>query len=187
MKLHIKNMVCDRCILMVSSELEKLGIRPVSVQLGDVELTETPGPEKMKEIEAAFRNIGFEILQDPKTKTVEAIKQLIIQQIYHDGAPKINYSTLLSENLHRDYTNLSKLFSAEEGITIERYIILQKIERVKALLLYNTLSLSQIADEMGYSSVAHLSGQFKKVTGETVSQYKLHAQPKRNPIDKLTP
>ncbi|MBS1638335.1 MAG: helix-turn-helix transcriptional regulator [Bacteroidetes bacterium] len=189
MKLYVKNMVCDRCISAVTAEINKMGIEPVSVQLGTIELPGNPGTEKLDSLSRSLDLLGFELLYDAKTRTVEAIKQFIIQQIHHmESIPRVNFSTLLSEHLHRDYSYLSKLFSGSEGITIEQYIILQKTERVKELLLYNELSLSQIADDMGYSSVAHLSGQFKKVTGETISHYKNNiASNKRKPIDHVSP
>lgn len=173
--LHIKNMVCNRCILVVRQEMEKLGLHPEKISLGEVILKEDSlNPEQLKALDTALIGTGFERIDDRKSRLMESIKNLVIQKIHHDedSEQKYNWSTILSEALHYEYNYLSNLFSSVEGITLEQYIIRQKIERVKELLFYDELTLSQIANRMGYSSVAHLSGLFKKVTGFTPSELK---------------
>ncbi len=186
MHLYIRNMVCNRCIMVVRSELEKLGFEPVQVQLGEVELKEDlPGPE-LNEFKNRLDELGFELMDDSKSKLIEKIKLLVIQLIHHgDGQMNQNYSVYLSSKLNKEYNYLSHLFSEVEGTTIEKYIINQKIERVKELLVYNELTLSEIADSLGYSSVAHLSGQFRKVTGLTPSYFKQLKENKRKPLDQI--
>ena len=179
-------MVCDRCIMAVRFELTKLNIKPSNIELGEVTIDEDLSDEKKSKLEDALNNIGFELLDDSKTKTIEKIKTAIIQLIHHsDNNIKINYSSFIEDKLKRDYNYLSNLFSEIEGTTIEKYIINQKIERVKELLVYNQLSLSEIAVKMGYSSVAYLSGQFKKVTGLTPSHFKNIKEIKRRSLDKI--
>lgn len=190
MELHIKNMVCNRCILVIRQELEKLGLHPIQISLGDVILEEEHlDKEKLAQLDHALLDLGFERIDDRKVRLIESIKNLVINKIYHAKFldRKFNWSTVLSDELHYDYNYLSSLFSSSEGITLEHYIILQKIERVKELLIYDELSLSEISHRLGYSSVAHLSGQFKKVTGFTPSQLKKSKalQQSRKSIDKL--
>lgn len=173
--LYIKNMVCDRCKMVVNQELEKLGYHPEKVALGEVVLKENNlTTEQQKQIDEALMAVGFVRIDDRKARLIETIKNKIIQMIH--GADrinlKVNWSTLLADEAHYEYGYLSNLFSSMEGITLEQYIIRQKIERVKELLFYDELNLSEIADRLGYSSVAHLSGQFKKITGLTPSELK---------------
>jgi len=173
--LFIKNMVCDRCRIVVSQELEKLGLHPDRVALGEVTLKEeTLTREQQHAIDQALVAVGFERIDDRKAKLIEGIKTKIITLIHHtdDLVRKHNWSDILAEEFHYDYNYLSTLFSSVEGITIEQFIIKQKIERVKELLFYDELTLSEIANKLGYSSVAHLSGQFKKVTGLTPTELK---------------
>lgn len=188
-KLFIKNMVCDRCVLVVRQELEKLGVTAERITLGEVDLMEDLPEEKLKRFEASLKELGFERLDDRKARVIESIKQTVIEIIHHSESQKLktNWSTLLSEKLHYDYNYLSSLFSSVEGVTLEQYIIRQKIEKVKELLFYNELTLSEIAYQLGYSSVAHLSGQFKKVTGFTPSQMKKGRNPDatRKPLDRI--
>lgn len=168
-------MVCDRCKMVVSQELEKLGFHAEKITLGEVVLTNnTLSAEQQKQIDDALIAVGFERIDDRKARLIEIMKNKIIQIIHHADriTMKVNWSTLLADEVHLEYGYLSNLFSSMEGITVEQYIIRQKIERVKELLLYDELSLSEIADRLGYSSVAHLSGQFKKVTGLTPSELK---------------
>lgn len=172
--LYIKNMVCDRCKLVVRQELEKRGIHPEKLALGEVTLKEAIAPDVQKELDEALLTLGFERIDDRKARLIESIKSKVIDLIHH-GNPanrKFNWSDILSESLHYEYNYLSTLFSSVEGITLEQYIIRQKIEKVKELLFYDELTLSEIAHKLGYSSVAHLSGQFKKVTGFTPSELK---------------
>lgn len=183
---HVKNMVCDRCKLVVKDIFEKAGMHAITVELGVVEIAETPTPEQLQIIQTMFSEVGFELIDDKQSRLVEKIKTLLVELI-HSGYPQLkgNYSDYLSEKLNREYSGLSSLFSLHEGITIEQYIIRQKIERVKELLLYDELNLSQIADELHYSSAAHLSNQFKKVTGLTPGQYKLSSKKHRQSLDKV--
>jgi AraC-like DNA-binding protein len=188
MRLYIKNMVCNRCIAVVRNEMETAGYHPVDVAMGTVDLEEELSPEKLDDLHKKLRSHGFELIDDKRSKLVEQIKTIIIQQVhYSPGRPKINYSDLLSRELRKDYSALSNLFSEMEGMTIEQYIIMQKIEKVKELLIYDELTLSQIAGEMEYSSVAHLSAQFKKVTGLTPSHFKTLKENRRQSLDSVRP
>lgn len=187
MLLYIKNMVCNRCKLMVKHELERLHLHPISVELGEVRLEEEKlSPEQTRQLQENVQKLGFELIDDRKSRVIEKIKNVVIELVhYSNQQPNVNNSHYLSEKLHQDYSSLSKLFSEVEGITIEQYIIRQKIERVKELLVYDELSLSEIAERMGYSSAAHLSAQFKKVTGLTPSFYKSMPAHNRKPLDEI--
>jgi len=187
MHLFIKNMVCNRCILVVQQELDKLDIPYSKIELGDVELQQAPAQEKLDLLETQLHNLGFELLDDKKTALVEKIKTTIIRLIHGDDNEVLNtkLSVVLQEAIQVDYHYLSTLFSAMEGLTIEKYVILQRIERVKELLQYGELNLSEIADSLGYSSVQHLSQQFKKITGLTPTGYKQLKDNNRKPLDKV--
>lgn len=186
MHLYIRNMVCNRCIMAVKSELEKLGYDPLTVQLGEVELKENISGDELTIFKNRLDELGFELIDDSKSKLIEKIKLLVIQLIHHgDGLMHQNYSEYIASKLNKEYNYLSRLFSEVEGTTIEKYIINQKIERVKELLVYNELTLSEIADSLGYSSVAYLSGQFRKVTGLTPSYFKQLKEKKRKPLDEI--
>ena len=186
MKLYVKNMVCNRCKMVVKAELESMGMHPVSVELGEVEIADNPDKKQLQQINAVLQTLGFELIDDKKSKIIEKIKNAIVTLIHHtDDELKTNLSTFISAELHHDYTYLSNLFSAIEGTTIEKYYIQQRIEKVKELLVYDELSLSEIAYRLGYSSVAYLSNQFKKVTGFTPSYFKSLKEHKRQAIDKL--
>ena len=179
-------MVCNRCIMVVKSELEKFGLHPVTVILGEVELSEEISPDQKEELADRFKDLGFELIDDKKTRLIENIKTSILQQVHYSEEPlKITFSEYLSEKFHQDYSSLSKLFSEVQGVTIEQYVITQKIEKVKELLVYDELSLSEIALQLNYSSVSHLSKQFKKVTGLTPTHFKQVREKKRIPLDKL--
>ncbi len=168
MKLLIKNMVSMRCKMIVKSELEKLGLHFIIVELGEVEIQEDLTGDRLEELKVALLRFGLEIMEDKKSMLIEKIKNVIVEMVhYTDGPPVSNFSDHLSEKLNYDYKYLSNLFSEVKGITIERYIILNKIELAKELLLYNELTLTEIAEKLHYSNVAHLSNQFKKVTGLT--------------------
>ena len=172
--------------MAVKSELEKLGYDPLHVQLGEVELKEDISGNELTVFKNRLNDLGFELIDDSKSKLIEKIKLLVIQLIHHgEGQMHQNYSEYIASKLNREYNYLSHLFSEVEGTTIEKYIINQKIERVKELLVYNELTLSEIADLLGYSSVAHLSGQFRKVTGLTPSYFKQLKENKRKPIDLI--
>ncbi len=186
MQLYIKNMVCNRCILVVRQELDKLSIQYRDVALGEVEVDDEINKEQIEQFRSNLETLGFELLDDSKQQVIEKIKNAIIKWVhYKKGDKQYKFSAILSEKLHRDYSYLSNLFSEVEGITIEKYIINQKIEKVKELIIYDQLSLSEIAYKVGYSSVAHLSAQFKKVTGLTPSHFKQVGQNKRKPLDNI--
>jgi AraC-like DNA-binding protein len=186
--LFIKNMVCRRCIYMVGQLSEQSGLHPQSIKLGEIELPTEPSPGQLAALEQKLREFGFELLTDQKHRIIEKIKTLVIEHIQQDDHLREKgplFSTLLADSLHKDYSSLSKLFSEVEGITIEKYIIGQKIEKVKEWLVYDELSLSEMADRLGYSSVAHLSAQFKKTTGFTPSAFRKQKDHHRRSIDKL--
>jgi AraC-like DNA-binding protein len=186
MKLYIKNMVCNRCKLVVTTELKKLGLSPLSVELGEVTFADDITDNDKQRIEKVLEPIGFSIIDDRKSRTIEKIKALIVDLVHNqDGELKTNLSDYLSDRLHHEYGYLSGLFSEVEGTTIEKYFIAQKIERVKELLVYDEQTLSEIAFKLNYSSVAHLSNQFKKVTGLTPSHFKNIGIRKRKPLDEV--
>jgi AraC-like DNA-binding protein len=179
-------MVCDRCILVVKEQLDKAGIPYTKVNLGEVELENEPTPAQFDNLNKGLTALGFELLDDKKEKLVEKVKHIIISLVHrHEEGNNKKLSALLEEKLQLDYHYLSNLFSSTEGITIEKYAIRQRIERVKELLTYNELSLSEIADQMEYSSVQHLSQQFKKETGMTPSQFRELKDKFRKPLDKV--
>lgn len=186
MRLYIKNMVCSRCKMVVKDELTKLGLHAASVQLGEVEISEELTLQQKNELDAVLRSFGFELISDRKTRLIEKIKTVIVGLVHHsEDQPGVRFSEYISAQLHHDYNYLSNLFSEVEGITIEKYLIAQKIEKVKELLKYDELSLSEIASRLGYSSVAHLSNQFKKQTGLTPSFYKSLPKNQRTNIEDL--
>jgi AraC-like DNA-binding protein len=186
MTLYIKNMVCARCKMVVKTEFEKLGLQTISVELGEVELQDTLTESQKDILLKNLLALGFDIIDDKKSKTIEKIKNLIVDLVHHKNNDlKINLSDYLVENLNQDYSTLSNLFSEVENTTIEKYFISQKIEKVKELLIYNELSLSEIADMLNYSNVAHLSNQFKKITGFTPTYFKQLKDKKRIQIENL--
>ncbi len=172
--------------MVVESELEKLGLQTIAVELGEVELEKEISDEQKEVLLENLQNLGFDLIDDKKTKTVERIKNLIVDLVHHKNNDlKINLSDYLAENLNQDYNSLSNLFSEIENTTIEKYFISQKIEKVKELLIYNELSLSEIADILNYSNVAHLSNQFKKITGFTPTSFKQSKDKKRIQIENI--
>lgn len=179
-------MVSLRCILWVKAEMQKLDIPYYDVRLGEVELCNHVSLETFNKLEANLNKAGLEIIEDKKKVLVEKIKLAIIDLIHHtEELPKENYSFFLSKKLDQSYVQLANIFSELEHITIEHFIIAHKIEKVKELLSYDELTLSEISEKLHYSSAAHLSGQFKKVTGITPSHYKGFHAGKRKPIDGL--
>ena len=180
-------MVCPRCIKVVTEELERLKLPVLDVKLGEVVLGREPSAVELSEVRDALAANGFELLEDRKAETVERVKVLIIDLIRSGKVEglQVNISDYLAEATGRDYGYLSSLFSGEEGTTIARYVVLQKVERAKELMEYNELNLSQIAYQLGYSSVAHLSNQFKQVTGVSPSDYKKSADQHRRPLDQV--
>lgn len=190
MKIHIKNMVCDRCKYVIQSILHELHISPVSITLGEIDLgKQTLEKDQLHAFREKIEELGFELISDKKSRLIENIKTHIVSHIQQAqdeaGQNKIKLSEFLSNKLFYDYSHLSNLFSSVEGITIEQYFIHQKIEKIKELLIYDELSLTEIAYRLGYSSVGHISRQFKKVTGQTPSQFKaLRDNRLRKPLDK---
>lgn len=179
-------MVCARCKEAVRSIAQRLDLPVISIELGEIELKTVPSKDTVQLFSNMLSQTGFELIDDKKSRTIEKIKTLIVDLVHHSNEqPKVNLSTYLSDNLHQDYTYLSNLFSETEGITIEKYLIAQRIEKVKELLMYDELSLSEISYKLNYSSVAYLSSQFKKVTGLTPSFYKSLKEKKRSGIEKL--
>lgn len=182
----VKNMVCNRCIMVVTNVFESLGYPPVRISLGEVETVNPILEDDLEELKKALVSYGFELIDDTKSRIIEKIKNTIVQLIHHSNEDlKVNYSVYIASHLNRDYSYLSSLFSEVEGTTIEKYIINQKIERVKELLVYDELTLSEIAYKMGYGNVAYLSSQFKKVTGLTPSHFKQVKENKRKPLDRV--
>jgi AraC-like DNA-binding protein len=172
-RIHIKYMVSLRCIMVVKEELNKLGIRFSNVNLGEVEIAEKITAAQKESLRINLNKIGLELLDDKKSILIDKIKNEIIKMIHQsESLPRINYSDFLSEQLGYDYTYLSNIFSEVQGITIQQFIIFNKIEKVKEMLMYNELNLTEISYQLDYSSVSHLSNQFKKVTGLTPSFYK---------------
>lgn len=187
MKLHIKNMVCNRCNMVVESELKKMGYNPLSVTLGEVILKEDLSDTQKHAISTQLQSLGFELIDDKRSRLIEQIKTILIELVHYSMGVQlqINISDYLSDKLHLDYNYISNIFSEVEGTTIEKYYIAQRIEHVKELLVYDELTLSEIADQLNYSSVAHLSSQFKKITGLTPSHFKKIGSEKRKPLDKV--
>jgi len=186
MKLFIKYMVSLRCKMVVKSELDKLGLHYLRVELGEVNIMEDITPEQHDQLKAGLLKSGLELMDDKKAILIERIKNLIVEMVhYAEDRPKTNFSDFLSEKLDYDYTYLANLFSEVTGITIEHYIIAHKIERVKELLLYNELTLTEISYMLNYSSVAHLSNQFKKVTGLTPSFFRQLKHKKLSPLNNV--
>lgn len=185
MKLYIKNMVCDRCIAAVKQTLEARQLHLVSLALGEADITETLTRAELEPIAKDLEQLGFELIDDRKSRLIEQVKNAIRKLVHQEADVRtMNLSDYLAQALHHDYNALSTLFSQVEGVTIEKYYIRQKVERVKELLVYDELSISEIAFQTGYSSVAHLSRQFKEITGMTPSNFKgQHGH--RKPLDKV--
>ena len=183
MKLYIRNMVCIRCQMVVRSELKKLGLHSVYVELGEAEIKEEISNEQLELLRAGLKKTGLELMDDKKSMLVEKIKMVIVELVhYNDDQIKINLSDYLSEKLNHNYTYLANLFSEVKGTTIENFYLSHKIEKVKELLVYDELNLSEIAYKLHYSSVAHLSNQFKKMTGLTPSHFKLLKHKRRSTL-----
>lgn len=185
--LHIKNMVCERCKMIVHQQLEGLGFTVNDVSLGQAEIAPEPSAEQMQLISAALKLPGFELIDRDSDKTVEAIKNTIIDLVHHSDLSDMHltFSALIADRLNRDYAYLSRLFSNAQDKTIERFIIEQKVEKIKELLEYGELNLNEIAYRMGYSSSAHLSNQFKAITGLTPTEFKNQQIQTRKGIDQV--
>ncbi len=179
-------MVCQRCIMVVTQIFTEAGVEIKNIQVGTVTTKDDVESKKLEQIKIKLEQLGFEIIHDSKRRVIEQIKAISIEYVYqHRGSHEMNFSDYLSGKLHLDYPYLSTIFSYVEGITIEKYLISLKIERVKELLVYDEKSLSEIAWELGYSSVAHLSGQFKKVTGFTTTYFKSIKEHKRQSLNDI--
>ena len=179
-------MVSMRCKMLVKEELKKLGLHFILVDMGVVDVMENITPDQREQIRLALHKSGLELMDDKKAVLIEKIKNVITELIhYTDELPKVNFSDYLSEKLNYDYTYLANLFSDVQGTTIEKFIISHKIEKVKELLIYDELNLSEIAWKLHYSSVSHLSNQFKKITGLTPSHFKNLRNKRRNPIEEI--
>lgn len=185
--IFIKNMVCDRCILAIKYVLENQDLTALSVNMGSVEFMHDLSDEQKENFSKAVERLGFELIEDRKGRIIENIKQIIIDLVTGmDALSELKLSSFFSKALHYDYNYLSSLFSAVEGITLEQYLIQQKVEKAKELMIYDELNMSEISDKLGYSSLAHFSGQFKKITGLTPSNFKRQRDTRqRKSLDKL--
>lgn len=188
MKLYIKNMVCDRCIRVVREELSKMDISLDHIELGEVDTKENLDDQQIFQVKTMLHDNGFELLDDKRATLVENIKTLVIEEVQYLKGNKpaaLNFSDYLSQKIGYEYSYLSNLFSSETGQTIEQYIIAQKVEKIKEWLSYNELTTSEMAWRLSYSSAAHLSNQFKKVTGMTPGEYKKSNALPRKTLDKV--
>lgn len=186
MFLYVKYMVSLRCKIVVEQELEKIGLHCVKVDLGTIQIKEDIGEKQKQELQRNLKKYGLELLDDRRNILIEKIKAVIIEMVhYSEEMPKVNYSDYISEKLGYDYTYLANTFSEVKGVTIQQYIIDHKIERVKELLMYGELNLTEISYKLHYSSVAHLSNQFKKNTGLTPSYFKSLKKKKLKHLEDL--
>ena len=186
LKLHIKYMVSNRCKMAVKEELKKLGLHFIVVELGEVEIMEKITGQQRQQLQTALLDSGLELMDDKRSVLIERIKNVIIEMVHHtDEVIRVNFSHYLSEKLNHDYTYLANLFSEVQGTTIEQFIIAHKIERIKELIIYGELNITEIAWKMNYSSVAHLSNQFKKMTGLTPSHFKQLKDKRRSPLEEI--
>jgi AraC-like DNA-binding protein len=185
--LYIKNMVCNRCIWAVQREIRNIGLNPIKVTLGEAIIEGFIEQKIYTQLDKNLQSIGFELIDNKKSKLIESIKTEVIKYIHYDIelTGNVNFSQHITQKLGYDYSYLSTLFSSVEGLTIEKYIILQRVEKVKELLIYDELTLSEIAYRIGYSSVQHLSNQFRKTIGMSPTQFKSLQDKNRKPIDKI--
>jgi AraC-like DNA-binding protein len=186
MKIFFKHMVSIRCKMIVKAELEGMGLHDKKVDLGEAVIEEDLDASQLAQLDTAVRKYGLQVLEDKKSILIEKIKTLIIELVHYEEEPiQTNLSTLLAETLHHDYAFLSHLFSVSQGTTIEKFYIAHRIERIKELLMYDELNITEIAEIMHYSSVAHLSNQFKKITGLTPSFFKHLKNRQRIPLEDI--
>ena len=186
MKIHIKNMVSNRCITAVKEELKKLGLHYIIIDLGEVDIMENISLEQKEKLKKDLLMLGFELLDDKRSVLIEKIKTAIIDMVHYTDEPlKTNFSDYLSEKLKHSYAYLSNIFTETQGTTIEHFIILHKVEYIKELLIYDELSISEIAWKLNYSSVAHLSNQFRSITGFSPTHFKELKDKKRSPIEEI--
>lgn len=187
LKIYIKYMLSARCKMVVKEELKKLGLHFIVVDLGEVEIMENISSDQREQLKVGLLSSGLELMDDKKAILIERIKTTVVDMVHHaDQEIKINFSDFLSEKIGKDYTYLANLFSEVQGMTIQQFIIAHKVEKIKELIIYEELNLTEIAWKMNYSSVAHLSNQFKKTTGLTPSQFKQLKDKKRNPIEDIS-
>ena len=186
MRLFIKNMVCPRCIMVVEQLLKKMKLSPVKVELGIAEINDLTNESELQVLSEKLKKLGFELLEDSRKKQIEEIKKLLIKKI-QEGPIEEHFSVkrYLSSIIQKEYTTVSKLFAEQEGLTIEQYFILLRIEKVKELLTYRELTLNRIAENLGYSSIQHLSTQFKKVAGMTPKEFRTSWIGRRKPLDTI--
>jgi AraC-like DNA-binding protein len=186
LKLYIKYMVSTRCKMAVKDALRELGLHFILVDLGEVDIMENISTGQRDQLKIALLDSGLELMDDKRAVLIEKIKNTIVEMVHHsDEIIKINFSEYLSEKLNHDYTYLANLFSEVQGTTIEQFIISHKVERIKELIIYDELNITEIAWKMNYSSVAHLSNQFKKVTGLSPSHFKQLKEKRRSPIEEI--
>ncbi|MHB1279095.1 MAG: helix-turn-helix domain-containing protein [Bacteroidia bacterium] len=178
-------MVSARCKIVVKEELKKLGLHFILVDLGEIEIMENISPEMRGQLKAVLLDSGLELMDDKRAMLIERIRAAIIELVYHQGTMKVNFSEYLSEKLQQDYTYLASLFSEVQGTTIGQFLISHKIERIKELIMYGELNITEIAWMMNYSSVAHLSNQFKKVTGLSPSHFKCLKDKRQSPMEEV--
>lgn len=186
MKIHIKHMVSNRCKMVVRTALKDLGVHFVMLELGEVEIMERLTGQQRDSLKDTLEDAGLELIDDKRSILIEKIKNAIIDMVHHsEEMVKVNISTYLGEKLNYDYTYLANIFSQVQGVSIEQFIILHKVEKIKELLMYGELNISEISYKMNYSSTAHLSTQFKKVTGLTPTHFKQLKEKRRNPIEQI--
>lgn len=186
LKIYIKNMVCIRCQMVVKAELETLGLKFADVKIGEADIIGDIQPDQKEQLKINLGKAGLLLMDDKKKVLVEKIKNMVIELVhYTDDQIKVNLSDFLSEKLDYNYTYLANLFSEEKGMTIEKFYLNHKIERVKELIIYDELNLSEIAWKLHYSSVAHLSNQFKKYTGLTPSQFRMLRNTRRDTLEEV--
>lgn len=186
MKLFLKYMVSLRCKILVKAELEKLGLHWITVELGEAVIKEDISADMWKKLDQQLRKSGIELIEDKKSIFIEKIKIIIIELVHYSEEPlQVNLSDYLQQKLEHEYTHLANLFSESQGITIEHFYIMHRVERIKELLMYDELNITEIAWQMHYSSVAHLSAQFKKITGLTPSFFKKIKQKKRRTLEDI--
>jgi AraC-like DNA-binding protein len=186
MKIYVKNMACESCKVVVKEALEEMDIHPVKVDLGEIETKEDISDDDKRELNSRIKKVGLELLEKKQGVLIEKIRSVIIEYVYKsDEKPNVKFSVLLSEKLNHSYTYLSNFFSEVEATTIEQYIIALKIERIKELIIFGEHTFSEIADMLHYSSIAHLSTQFKKVTGLTPTHFKALKEKRRITIQNI--
>ncbi len=186
MKIYVRNMACESCKVVVKDALKELDISPVKVELGEIETKEDLTDEEKKELNSKIKKAGLELLENKQGVLIEKIRKVIIDYVYKsDEKPNVKFSVLISKELNHSYTYLANFFSEVEATTIEQYIIALKIERIKELIIFGEDTLSEIADKLHYSSVAHLSAQFKKATGLTPSHFKALKEKRRITIQNI--